>query len=80
MAKQKKRWIRPRHKIIDKLIRPFFIPYVKRKYGLKVEKYKNQGKRPCLILANHQISLDRKENENMVNFPLKKQGMMTRKY
>ena len=33
-----------------------------------------------LILANHQISLDRKENENMVNFPLKKQGMITRKY
>ena len=33
-------------------------PYAKIKYGIHVERFKEQGKRPYLILMNHQTAFD----------------------
>ena len=51
-------WIKPRHRIITMLAKCVLKPYTKWKYGLHIEKFKNQGKRPYLILANHQTPFD----------------------
>ena len=44
--KKKKALIRPRHKIVQNLIRAIFLPYVKHKYNIEIEKFENQGERP----------------------------------
>lgn len=51
-------WILTRHKVATKLIGAFFLPYVKRKYGIKITKYDKKDKRPLLILYNHQTAYD----------------------
>lgn len=56
--KKQKKWIKPRHKIARNLIYTFFAPHVRRRYGVKVEKFKNQGDRQYLILLNHQTAYD----------------------
>lgn len=57
-TKQKK-WIRPQHKLFRELIYTFFVPHVKRKYGVEVEKFKEQEKgKSYLILFNHQTAYD----------------------
>ena len=55
---KKKQWIKPRHQIIVNLIRPFLGLYCRIKYGIKTEKFKDQGDRPYLILMNHQTGFD----------------------
>lgn len=55
---KKKTWIKTRHKVITCLLRPFFGIFVRLKYGIKIEKFKDQGKRPYLILMNHQTAYD----------------------
>ena len=57
MSKNKK-WMRLRHKVLTALLMPPFGLYIRWKYGIKVEKFKNQGKRPYLILMNHQTGFD----------------------
>ncbi len=56
-TKQKK-WIRPRHKLVTKLIRPFLVPYCRWKYGVRVEPFREQGDRQYLVLMNHQNPFD----------------------
>ena len=51
-------WMKPRHKIVTMLAKCVIKPYTIWKYGLHIEKFKNQGKRPYLILANHQTPFD----------------------
>ena len=55
---QKKEWIKPRHKVILELLRPAFYLYTRLKYGITVEKFKQQGNRPYLIIINHQTAFD----------------------
>ena len=55
---KKKQWIKRRHQIVVDLIRPVFGLYVRAKYGIKVEKFKDQGDRPYLIVMNHQTGFD----------------------
>ena len=55
---KKKTWIKTRHKVITCLLRPVFGIFVRLKYGIKIEKFKDQGKRPYLILMNHQTAYD----------------------
>ena len=61
MGKQKKKketWMKPRHSLITKIAYCVLYPYTVWKYGIKVEKFKEQGDRPYLILYNHQTGFD----------------------
>ncbi len=55
---KRKKWIKTRHKIIKRLVYPFLGAYTRRKYGLSIERFKDQEKRPYLILMNHQTGFD----------------------
>jgi 1-acyl-sn-glycerol-3-phosphate acyltransferase len=57
MAKRKK-WIKPRHSIIQAIAKVILTPVCKIKYGITVEKFKEQEDRPYLILYNHQTAFD----------------------
>ncbi len=55
---KKKKWIKFRHRVARNLIYAALYPYSKIKYGLTVEKFKEQEDRPYLILYNHQTAFD----------------------
>ena len=57
MAKRKK-WIKIRHRIIQKIAKVILTPICKFKYGITAEKFKEQEDRPYLILYNHQTAFD----------------------
>lgn len=57
MNKQKQ-WICRRHKAVRDLAYLVLYPYMRRKYGVTVEKFKEQGDRPYLIVMNHQTAFD----------------------
>lgn len=54
---KKKRWIRYRHKLVRNIASLILHPYMKIKYGIRVEKFNNKG-RQYLILMNHQTPFD----------------------
>ena len=56
--KAKKKWIKPRHHVVTALLRYTLGVYTRLKYGVKVEKFKEQEKRPYLVLLNHQTAFD----------------------
>ena len=56
--KEKKQWIKFRHRIVVPLVHLFFGPYVRWKYHIKIETFRQEGKRPYLILMNHQTGFD----------------------
>ena len=56
--KQKKRWVRRRHKWVRNLLYPVLYPVCRLKYGAQIEKFREQGKRQYLILFNHQTAFD----------------------
>lgn len=56
--KKNKRWTKKRHSIITAVLRVFIAPYTTWRYGIKVERFKEQGSRPYLILMNHQTAFD----------------------
>ena len=58
MAKKQKKWVKLRHKIITKLAYYVLYPIVKLKYGVKINKFKEQGKRAYFIMMNHQTDFD----------------------
>jgi len=60
MAKsnKKKKWIRFRHRIVTEILRIILGPYSRIKYGIKVKKFREQGKRQFLVLLNHQTAFD----------------------
>lgn len=53
-----KKWYRFRHKVVFAVLRIFFGPYVRLRYGIRIEKFRQQGKRPYLVLMNHQTGFD----------------------
>ena len=55
---KKKKWIKMRHRIVRNLLYPFFWCYCRIRYGLRVEPFREQEKRPYLILLNHQTPMD----------------------
>lgn len=57
MGKQKK-WLKFRHKVVVSLLGPTFGIYVRLKYGIRIEPFRAQGKRPYLIIMNHQTAYD----------------------
>ena len=56
--KKKKKWLKLRHKIVRVVAGWIIMSYSKIKYGMKIHKFKNEQKRPYLILYNHQTAFD----------------------
>lgn len=56
--KKKKKWIKFRHRVVRNLLYCFLAPYSRIKYGIKIERFRGQEKRPYLILMNHQTPFD----------------------
>ena len=54
----KKKWRRFRHGVVRNLVNFVLHPYSRIKYGIKVEKFREQGKRNYLVLYNHQTAFD----------------------
>ena len=57
MAKKKK-WLKFRHRVVTCIAYMILYPYSRLKYGIRIEKFKQQEKRPYLILLNHQTPFD----------------------
>lgn len=57
-TKKKKKWMRFRHRVIRNLAHPIFHLYSRLKYGITIEKFKEQKEGPYLILYNHQTPFD----------------------
>ena len=55
---RKQSWIKFRHKIVVEILRPILGTYIPLKYGIKVEKFREQGNRPYLVVMNHQTGFD----------------------
>ena len=55
---KKTKWMRPRHRLVRNVLNVTLGLYTRIKYGIKVEKFKEQEKRPYLILMNHQTAFD----------------------
>ncbi len=53
-----KKWIKPRHTAVRNLLYVILHPYCKWRYGITIDKFKEQEKRPYLILLNHQTPFD----------------------
>lgn len=56
--KKSKNWIKFRHKVVVKLLRHSFGLYVRWRYGIRVEPFREQGDRPYLVILNHQTGFD----------------------
>lgn len=56
--KKKKKWMRFRHCVIRNIAYALVGTYTRFKCGVKVEKFREQGKRPYLIIMNHQTAYD----------------------
>lgn len=55
---KKNKWIKFRHKIVRNIVYYVLYPYTRLKYNIKIDKFKDQGKRAYLILMNHQTGFD----------------------
>ncbi len=53
-----KSWMKFRHRVATWVARMLLYPYSRIKYGIRVEPFKEQGKRQYLILLNHQTAFD----------------------
>lgn len=58
MKKKQNKWLKFRHKIVRNILCFLLKPYCVWKYGIKVERFKEQEDRPYLILYNHQTAFD----------------------
>ena len=56
--KQKKKWLRFRHKVVRSILSVTLAPYSRIRYNIKVDSFKEQEDRPYLILLNHQTAFD----------------------
>ena len=52
------RWIKPRHRVVRDLLLPVVGLYTRLSYGVRVERFREQGDRAYLILMNHQTPFD----------------------
>ena len=55
---KKEKWMKFRHRVVRNIAYAILYPYSKIKYGITIEKFKDQGDRPYLILFNHQTPFD----------------------
>lgn len=57
-SKKKQKWMKFRHRIVTVVAGVIIKPIALMKFGIKIEKFKEQGNRPYLILMNHQTTFD----------------------
>ena len=55
---KKKKWLKPRHRVVRNILNVTLGPVCCIKYRCRIERFKEQEKRPYLILFNHQTSFD----------------------
>ena len=53
-----KKWIRFRHRVVRNIAFAVLYPYARLKYGITIQRFREQGDRPYLILLNHQTAFD----------------------
>ena len=58
MEKKKKKWMKFRHKVVRNLLCWAIFLYTRWFYGVRIEKFRQQGNRQYLILLNHQTTFD----------------------
>ena len=68
MEKKNTKWVKPRHKVVRKLLGPPIHAFCCMKYGFKVEKLKDGADRQYLVLYNHQTAFD----QFFIGMPFKK--------
>ncbi len=56
--KNRKKWMKYRHKVITRVARWLIGPFVRLKLHIKIDKFPQQKKRPYLVLFNHQTAYD----------------------
>lgn len=56
--KKKETWIKKRHGIVTDILRGVLAPYCRWVYGIRAERFKDQGERAYLVLMNHQTPFD----------------------
>ena len=56
--KKQKKWLKFRHRVVRNLAYILLYPYSRIKYGITIEKFKEQKKTPYLVLLNHQTPFD----------------------
>ena len=56
--KKQEKWMKFRHRVVRNIAYALLYPYSKIRYGITIEKFKEQGDRPYLILLNHQTPFD----------------------
>ena len=56
--KKKKKWLKFRHRVVRNLLYFPMKLYARLHYGIRIEKFEEQEKRPYLILLNHQTPFD----------------------
>jgi len=56
--KKQKKWLKPRHKVITAVVRLVLKPYCLWRYGVKIDRFKEEGNRKYLVLMNHQNPFD----------------------
>ena len=57
-SKKKTKWMKFRHRVVRNVAYYLLKPYTVLKFGVKIEPFREQGKRPYLILLNHQTTFD----------------------
>ena len=56
--KKQKKWLKFRHRVVRNLAYIILYPYSRIKYGITIQKFKEQKNTPYLILLNHQTPFD----------------------
>lgn len=56
--KKKNQWIRFRHRVVRNIAYAVMVWYTRLRFGVKIEKFKEQGNRQYLIIMNHQTVFD----------------------
>lgn len=58
MKQKQKKWMKYRHRVVRNIAMAILYPYSKIKYGIKIDRFKEQGDRAYLVLLNHQTAFD----------------------
>lgn len=56
--KQNKKWMRFRHRVVRNIACAIMKPYSYLKYGVRIDRFREQGDRSYLVLYNHQTAFD----------------------
>lgn len=55
---KKDKWMRFRHRVVRNIAYALVYPYSRLKFGVKINKFKEQGDRQYLVIMNHQTGFD----------------------